>query len=43
MKAQAVGQATGMSGQQEAEWEGVNLAYSYNGNVGFSGVFTAAE
>lgn len=38
-----VSQATGLSGQQDAEWEGVNLTYSFNGNVGFSGVFTVAK
>lgn len=38
-----VSQATGMSGQQEIDWDGVNLAYSYNANVGFSGVFTEVD
>lgn len=38
-----VGQATGMTGQQETSWEGVNMTYSYNGNVGFSAVFTVAD
>lgn len=37
-----VSQATGLSGQNEVEWDGVKMTYSYNGNVGLSAVFTAS-
>lgn len=36
-----VGQISGMDGRQEASWDGVDLTYSYDGNSGFTGVFTA--
>lgn len=38
-----VSQVSGLDGRQQAEWDGVSLTYSYDGNTGFTGVFTAAE
>lgn len=38
-----VSQVSGVDGRQKAEWEGVSLTYSYDGNTGFTGVFTVAK